>query len=209
MADEMDDMDMDFDDDMDMDLGDMDLDFGEPQAEEPPKNGREAVERSLSDGAKGFTEAFTDDKMETAGEIAKKSIPDSLSRESEIVFDMTDSVKEEFTKAGGEVRKQANSTFNVMKKFIPQNNEKVSNAVNKISEMLGGDDSSSSSGPSQAEIQAENIKNELQSALGEQQEAGAIEQLMRDQIEATRAKSQNDILATTAINPVKKGVLAS
>lgn len=191
------DLDLDTDDDLGLDL---DMDFGEAEAVPPPKNTREAVEHSLKDGAKGFTEGLTDDKLETAATIAKSAIPSSLSKESDIVVGMSDTIKDEISKAGGEVRKQASSTFNVMKKFIPQNNEKINNAVDKISMMLGGDESSSSKGPSEAEIRAENIKSELQNALGEQQEASAREDLIKEQLAANRNKSQVDLLANTAIN---------
>ena len=63
------------DDDLGLDLELDDIDFGDGNATPPPKNAREAVTRSLKDVGSGIIGSVTDNPLETATAIAKKSLP--------------------------------------------------------------------------------------------------------------------------------------
>lgn len=184
--------------DDDLDLDDLDIDMSEFDLDPDGNIGtdnRNPVDRVLSDTTTAFTDEFTDSPLDAAADIARAAIPDQLSKETDIVIDAADTIQTEFNNAGKEVKKQANRTFNTIKKYIPQGNERIDNIVNRISYFLG-DGRSSPKGPSQAEL----IKNDLVNALGEKQDLTSVESLIKEQIDANRSKSQQDILSVIAVN---------
>lgn len=194
----------DFGDDLGLDdeLGDFSFDDGlaEPP---PPKDTREAISRSVKDASSSFKDTLGDDKLKTALDIAKESIPNSLSSETAEITTIADSIKDEFNEAGQEVRKQAKSTFNVIKKFVPQGNEKVDSVMEKIGRLVEGDDSSGEATISQDQINADIIANELQSSLGAKEESEATEDLIKHHIELNRTKAQIDVLSMISANTEK------
>jgi len=202
------DMSKDFEDDDlgidDNEFGEFDDDFGDFGSEpmsEPPKNGREAVLQSVSKTGSSFIDEFKDDKLESATEIAKNAIPDKLSNEASLAVNINDTVKDEVSGALNQVRKEANNTFKLVKRIVPENNERINSVVDKIGSVFGLDDSNDSSGSvSKEKIQLEAITSEINTALGEKSERDKKEQLLRDQIEANRNKSQLELAATTAAN---------
>jgi len=197
-------------DDLDLDLNDEDfnlddelggMDFGDPMAAPPPpKDSREAITRSAGDVASNFVGTFKDDKLKTATDIAKKSIPESLSKEADTVTDIHDSVKEEFYNAGIEIKKQGKSTLDAIQKVLPANNDKLNGVLAKLSDWLSDGNNTEDKGPSKEDLEREKINAELLAALGAREEATAVEMSVRQQIENNRATTQNEILLTTSAN---------
>lgn len=176
-------------------------DFGEEPLSEPPKNGREAVVQSVSKVGSSFADEFADDKLESATEIAKNAIPDTLSEQAGIATSVKDTVKEEVSGALDQVRKEANSTFKLVKRIIPDDSERINSVVNKLGSIFGLDDeTSSSSSVNKDKAQLEAITSEISSVMGEQTASSEKEQLLRDQIEQNRHKSQMELTATSASN---------
>jgi len=189
--------DLDFNDDDEFDFSEFDM-SEDSQAEPPPSNPREAATRSLKEGAKGFLDDFTDDKLETGLDIAKAAIPNSLSKETAVVSEISDNLKEDFTKAGKEVKTKARQTLNAVEKFLPKN-DKVDSLVSKVKNFLG-EESSSDTGPSKEQLETEKIEQNLTDALGAKSDRENMEKLINDQIEANRHKSNVELLSIVASN---------
>jgi len=195
MADEFD---LDFEDD---DLGlDDDLDFDmDPLAVRPPAaNSREAATNLLKDASAGFTDDIGDDPLETASEIARAAIPDGLSKETDIVFELKDKLKDEVTDATKEVKSQAKGTVRALEKLLPKN-EKITNVANKIMSFIGDEDVASR-GPSAEETQNANIASYISDVMGEKTDRETMEDVIKHQIEANRHKTTTELTATVASN---------
>ena len=193
------DIDLEDDDDMglDDDLGE--LDFEDPFAAPPPaKNKREAVTRSLKDAGSSFVDEFTDIPKATS-DIAKKAIPDNISKETEVLSNTFDTVTEEVKNAHKEVKREGSKLFTQLKRIAPEDTM-GGRAISKISAFLGMNEESVESGPSKSVLEREAIVNEITSAIGAKSDSERMEQAVRDRISQDRAKSQNELLATTAIN---------
>ena len=194
MADKEDELDLGSDGDFDFSEFEMD---DEPQAEQP-KNTREAVTKSLKDGAKGFMEDFSDDKVNAGLVIAEASIPKSLSKETDVIKDIHSNMRDDLEKATKEVRVTAKQTLRTVEKILPKN-ETVDKLVSKIHNFLGDDDETSK-GPSKEELETSKIEGLLQDSLGVKTDREKMEQLVADQVETNRHKTNVDLLASIAAN---------
>lgn len=181
--------------DFDSDDFSMDIESEEP----PPANSREAVSRSIKDMAKGFTESYTDDKSGYMLSLAKEAIPKSISTEVTDLGTTSDTIKDEFVKATKEIRSSARSTLDTVEKILPKN-DKVKKVFDKISNLLGTEDKGVSSGPSKDEIIAKNINESIISVLGEKEDKDKVEELVKEQVEANRFKSANELNSLIATN---------
>ena len=201
MSEEIEDDDLELDDD---EFGEFDDDlggFGEEPMNEPPKNGREAVVQTITRTGSSFVDEFADDKLESATEIAKNAIPESLSTQANIASEINDTVKDNVSEAYDQVRKEANQTFKIVKKLVPENSERINAVVNKIGDIFGLEDEDSySRGPSKEQIQLEAITSEINSVMGEKSDGETKEQLLRDQIAQNQHKSEMELASTTASN---------
>ena len=80
------------------DFGDFDKEFGDfgfDDDTEPPKNAREAVTRTVKDFKRGFVQSVADDKLKTAGILAKNALPTSLSNEASVAAETARKIKNE------------------------------------------------------------------------------------------------------------------
>jgi len=179
------DLDIDFDDDFDDILG-MD-DNNEIDTENLPK-GREAVVKTLKDGAKGFTETYTDAPLENVEKIATSAIPKELSVEVDTIKDLAGSIKDEYKNTLKEVKKTAKPTLSLLQKIAPKN--EVSDKIfNKLHSILGESDSGSSSGPSKEEIENRRITDNINSTLSKES-LSSIETIFKDTVERNRFKTE-------------------
>jgi len=189
---EFDDMDLGLDDDLAGLTGDFDI------SEPPPKNTREAVLSSIKNGAKGFAEGMTDDKLGSAMDIASAAIPDSVSSEVSQATDIKDTLKSEITKAGLDVKKHANQTFAAMRRYIPESSTKLNSVADKIAGFLGGEETSK--GPSKEQINNDEIAAMLEKTLGAKDKHDKIEELVNKQIDLDRTKTQQQLLNSINTN---------
>ena len=157
-----DDLDMDLDFDMDKEFGDMG--FGSPPP--PPKNAREAVARGSKDLAKGFMAGFKDDKLKTAGRLAKASMPSSLTTEYNEIADALGNAKNTILNQTADLKKTTAQTIQAINKLVPENSK-----MNKLLGKLIGklEDPKEPKGPSKEEIETNKIQQGILASLGEMQ----------------------------------------
>ncbi|MDQ6988445.1 MAG: hypothetical protein Q9M19_01085, partial [Mariprofundaceae bacterium] len=189
--------DMDLGDDFDLDDMDFDMDMGiDPTGgSDGPRSPASGI---ISDTGRNFTDAFVDDKLGTMLDVGKAAIPKSLSAETDVLANSYGTIKEEITKQGASLRREAKNSLSAFKRFLPENGEGVANKVlSKVSGWLGDDETtSSSSGPSQAE----RIASEMNNMMGVKQEADIIAAQFKEQLEFTRHKDVKDIQINEAVN---------
>jgi hypothetical protein len=185
--------------DDDLGLGD-ELNFDmDPFAEEPPPaNKREATTRMLRDAAKGFKDDTVGDPIKNAGNLAKAAIPKSLSKESDVVFELKDKLRDEVTEATSEIKSQAKGTIRAFEKILPKS-EKVSNIANKLMGFIG-EDESVESGPTKEQIENSNIEGYINESIGIKTDREAMAEVINQQIERNRFKSAIELSAITASN---------
>lgn len=197
-----DDFDLDFEDD-DLGLDDyLDFDMDPLVNRPPPKNSREAVSNMLKDASSSFVDDVAMDPLETAGEIAKAAIPKSLSKESAIMFELKDKLKDEISAATDEVKSQSRGTIKALQKILPKN-EKISNIVDKLMNFIGEDETAGPAGPAgptAEEIQNDNITGYITDLMGEKSDRETMEEVIKHQIEANRFKTSTELTANIATN---------
>ena len=180
------------DDDLGLDLELDDINFGDGAATPPPKNAREAVTRSLKDVGSGIIGSVTDNPLETATAIAKKSLPPEISTEVDDILDVATSTKEALIDAASEVKKTSAATIKNLNKLMPKGG-RISAMLDKIYDKLGGEETSS--GPSKEEIENANIASSIVHALGEQSKLEHVNGMIRDSVENKRHQTTTQIMS--------------
>ena len=187
----------DYDDDLgldDLDLGELGLDEFNDMADAPDDK-RGAVSKSLRDVTAGFGEEFTDNKVEALTDVLHKSIPESLSSETALVTDAYTTVKDEINEAGKSVRREARSTLNTIKRFLPTENATINKFMGKAEDFLSDGDNSR-----KVDSEAERLVNDVNSVMGAATDGKVIEELINRQIETNRAKTQQELLGGILAN---------
>ena len=192
-----DDLDLDLDFDFDKELGD--IDFGGSKSE-PPKNKREAAMRSVKDASKGFMEEMSSNKLKKAGELAKASIPSSLSTEFNELSDLYSSSRDFITGKTSEFKKAANDTIKAVSKILPQN-KKLQDFLEKVGKKLEQD--AAPKGPSKQELEQQKIQAGILGALGELKDKSHLDSMVAQTIaskqHATTAQLLQNIYAETKL----------
>ena len=192
-----DDIDLDFEDDdlgLDDELGN--IDFGDGDALPPPKNTREAISRSLKDVGSGIIGSVTDDPIETATTLARKSLPPEISSEVNDIIDVASSTKDAMKEAVDDVKKSSADTIKNISKLLPKGGM-ISNMLDKIYNKLGGEDEQSS-GPSKEQIENANIAESIVTALGEQSKIDQVNSLISTSVEDKRHQTTTQIMGNIA-----------
>lgn len=174
--------------------GDFDKEFGDLNFDsntlDPPKNKREAVTRTVKDIRKGFVNNIKDNKLQKAGLLAKSSIPKSLSKEADIVFDLSREIKNEVQEGLKEFKKSGRTTLKNLESVLP--NGKVKDLVSKLKNKFGEDDTNK--GPTKEQMEAELISGSINEALGAMQQQQQATEMIRQSIESKRAATTNNLL---------------
>lgn len=175
--------------------GDFDKEFGDFNFDsntiEPPKNKREAVTRTVKDIKKGFVSNIKDNKLKTAGLLAKNSIPKSLSKEADIAFDLARDIKSEIDEGLKDFKKHSRTTLKTVENLLP--NGKVKDLVSRIKSKFGEDNTNK--GPSKEQLEAELISGSINEALGAMQQQQQATEMIRQSIESKRAANTNNLLS--------------
>lgn len=182
----------DFDDDLDFDL-DKELGgmgFGDNSA--PPKNKREAITRSVKDAGRGFKNELFDNKLKTAGKLAKNSIPKSLSAEFGEISGLASDVKDIVSDSISDIKKQTSGLSRALGKLLPENS-KLSNLLNKVSEKLD-DNSHASQEASKAEHENNEIQSGILAALGELKDKSHTDAMLQQAIQNKQFASNIEML---------------
>jgi len=196
MSEKDDDMDLDFDDD-DLDFGE-DMDFGDMGDDIDMSGGSREPAGIVDETGRSFVDTFTDDKLGTAVDLARSSIPKSLSKETDVVLNSANSIGEELSTQKNVVLREARKTLRTFKRVLPDTGI-AATLLDKASSLIGEDDESASSGPS-GPTTSEKATMQMISMLGEKQDADSMEATVREQLATMRANSLKNIQASTATN---------
>lgn len=186
-------------DDFDFDsLDDFDFDI-DGEAEEPPKNAREAATRTFKNATSGVKDAIKKPPQQHIEKILSNALPyDVKSTLSDIKY-AGDDVKEVFKEGISSLRKEMHGATSLLGKYLPKDG-KVRDIFDKLHEKLKPLDSGIGSEADKEAQQAAMIGTAIQQALGEQEERRKKEDLLTEKIEATRYTSSMELAAKQLAN---------
>lgn len=176
------------------DFGDFDKEFGDfgfDDDTEPPKNAREAVTRTVKDFKRGFVQSVTDDKLKTAGILAKNALPTSLSNEASVAAETARKIKNELEEGMKEFKKGGKDTIKSLEELLPDG--KIKSKLKSIREKFGLTDDEPNTASARV-AQDNQIANDITTALGIMQERQQASDMIRQTIESKRSATTNHLL---------------
>ncbi len=189
--------DMDFDDDDDGFEDDMDFDM-DMFAEPPMPKGRHPLTHSLIKTGTSFKDAFTDDKVETAGKFIKASIPSSISNEASQIGSIVGAAKEGLDESLGEIKKEVKPLLKMVDSMVPKGG-KLETLLNIAKEKVGLDDREATSEELAADAAAK-ASGAVLEALGEQQDKEILTTQIRESIQSKRDLTAIELQGNIATN---------
>ena len=169
-------------DDIDKLLDDLDMD----DEVEPPKSGREAIERVLKSAGKEVKSTVVNPEKIT--KTVAKALPPELGTVSKLTTEVPDTITDVYREATQEVKKVARPILTLADRAIPS---RFSRVKEKIKSLLEEDSGSSG-------IARETVEDKVNKLLPDVEESNKYKELYKDTINLKQSLTQNKLLATIA-----------
>jgi len=158
---------------------------------------RNASSGLLGDASSGLFDDINDDKLDTIAEVSKSAFKTMAGSDiTSKLGNVTSSFKSEFNDAAKDIKKHTRPLVASMKKYVPEDSM-FSGVMKKIDNIVGSNNVEDS-GPSKEQQELEQIKSNIEGALGQQRDAEFKNRMISEYMKHNMETKREEKLASIA-----------